>query len=88
MAKMARPPRLTLDEPTLGLASLMTKRIFAPIPALVERGVTILIAGQNVHLTLVIAGSAHLVENGPIVLSGTGPELMARPEFMRAYLGL
>ncbi len=85
---MARPRLLILDEPTLGLAPIMTKRIFALIPELVARGTTILLAEQNVHLTLAIASRAYLMENGAVVLSGSGPELMTRPEIRRSYLGL
>ncbi len=85
---MAGPRLLILDEPTLGLAPIMTGKIFDLVTELSGLGISILIAEQNVHRTLALAGQAYVLENGRIVLTGSGPDLMGRPEVRKAYLGL
>ena len=74
-------------EPALGLAPIMTVKNFALAAAFAGRGLSILIAKQHVHHTLALAGSAYVLENGQIVLSGNGPGRMGRPEVRKAYLG-
>jgi len=85
---MARPQVLLLDEPTLGLAPVMVKELFATIEQLRREELTILIAEQNVQKTLDLADSAYVIEHGRLVLSGTGAELAADPAVRRAYLGI
>jgi branched-chain amino acid transport system ATP-binding protein len=85
---MARPRLLLLDEPTLGLAPIMAAHIFATIRSLNHDGLTIFIAEQDVRHTLDVADSAYVVENGRIVMTGSGAELAGDPRVREAYLGL
>ena len=85
---MADPKLLLLDEPTLGLAPGMVKLIFRLLPDLVERGVTLLLAEQDVRRSLALAGQAYVLEQGRVVLSGQGAELLDDPAVRKAYLGL
>ncbi len=86
-ALMGRPRLLLLDEPSLGLAPLMVKEVFAEIRKLRELGVTVLLVEQNVTATLQIADRAYVMETGEILLEGEAAELMHNPEVKRAYLG-
>jgi branched-chain amino acid transport system ATP-binding protein len=86
-ALMARPRLLLLDEPSLGLAPLMVKEVFAEIRKLRGLGVTVLLVEQNVTATLQIADRAYVMETGEIILEGEASELMHNPEVKRAYLG-
>jgi branched-chain amino acid transport system ATP-binding protein len=85
-ALMANPRLLLLDEPSLGLAPLIVKQIFAIIRAINERGTTIFLVEQNAHHALRIAARGYVMANGRIVLSGTGAELLANEEVRTAYL--
>lgn len=85
---MARPTLLLLDEPTLGLAPLMAETIFEAIETLVSEGITVLIAEQDVGRTLVLSDLAYVIENGSIVKSGSGRDLLGDPDVKKAYLGL
>ncbi|MEZ5667659.1 MAG: ABC transporter ATP-binding protein [Alphaproteobacteria bacterium] len=84
---MALPRLLLLDEPTLGLAPAVASQIFRIIPRLVERGVTVLIAEQDVTRTLSCADTGFVMENGRIGLSGPGRALLAMPDIAEAFLG-
>ena len=86
-ALMARPKILLLDEPSMGLSPLLVKEIFNIITDINEQGTTILLVEQNAKMALSIAHSAYVLENGKIVLSGTGSELANSPEVKKAYLG-
>jgi branched-chain amino acid transport system ATP-binding protein len=86
-ALMARPRLLLLDEPSLGLAPLMVKEVFAEIRKLRNLGVTVLLVEQNVTATLQIADRAYVMETGEILLEGEAAELRHNPEVKRAYLG-
>ena len=86
-ALMARPKILLLDEPSMGLSPLLVKEIFNIITDINEQGSTILLVEQNAKMALSIAHSAYVLENGKIVLSGTGSELANSPEVKKAYLG-
>jgi branched-chain amino acid transport system ATP-binding protein len=86
-ALMAKPRLLLLDEPSLGLAPLVTKEIFAEIVKMKDLGVTVLIVEQNVVATLQIADRAYVIETGDIILEGAAADLMHNPEVKRAYLG-
>jgi branched-chain amino acid transport system ATP-binding protein len=86
-ALMARPRLLLLDEPSMGLAPLMVKEVFAEILRLKELGVTVLIVEQNAVATLQVADRAYVLETGEIILEGQAADLMRHPEVKRAYLG-
>jgi branched-chain amino acid transport system ATP-binding protein len=86
-ALMARPRLLLLDEPSLGLAPLMVRRIFEVVQRLKDDGVTILLVEQNARQALAIADRACVFETGVITLEGAAAELASNPEVERAYLG-
>ncbi len=86
-AMMARPRLLLLDEPSLGLAPILVKQIFDAIKQLnAEQGLTVLLVEQNANHALKLAHRAYVMVNGKITMSGTGQELMKRPEVRAAYL--
>jgi branched-chain amino acid transport system ATP-binding protein len=85
---MAQPKLLLLDEPSLGLAPVVAKEIFATIETLRAAGMTILIAEQDVRRTLSLADQAYVVENGAVALSGPGAVLMEDERVREAYLGI
>jgi branched-chain amino acid transport system ATP-binding protein len=86
-ALMARPRLLLLDEPSLGLAPLMVRRIFDVVARLKSEGVTILLVEQNARKALEVADRAYVLETGLITVSGPANELAANPEVERAYFG-
>ena len=85
-ALMGRPELLLLDEPSLGLAPLVVKQIFAAIRELNKAGMTIFFVEQNAYHALRLAHRGYVMVNGRITMSGTGAELLARPEIRAAYL--
>lgn len=86
-ALMSRPRLLMLDEPSLGLAPLIARQIFDAIRSLnTQDGLTVLIVEQNANHALKLAHRGYVMVNGLITLSGTGSELLARPEIRAAYL--
>jgi branched-chain amino acid transport system ATP-binding protein len=86
-ALMSRPRLLLLDEPSLGLAPLVAKQIFNAIRDLNRReGLTVFLVEQNAFHALKLAHRGYVMVNGRITLSGTGSELLARPEVKAAYL--
>jgi branched-chain amino acid transport system ATP-binding protein len=86
-ALMSRPRLLMLDEPSLGLAPLIARQIFDAIRALNQQdGLTVLIVEQNANHALKLAHRGYVMVNGLITLSGTGTELLERPEIRAAYL--
>jgi branched-chain amino acid transport system ATP-binding protein len=86
-ALMSRPKVLLLDEPSLGLAPLYIKQVFSIIRELNEKdGMTILLVEQNAHHALRVAHRGYVLQQGEIVLTGTGKELLASPEVRAAYL--
>jgi branched-chain amino acid transport system ATP-binding protein len=84
---MSRPELVMLDEPSMGLAPLVIKTIFAAIESLRAAGKTILVVEQNAKAILKIADRGYVMETGNLVLEGTGPELLANRDVQRAYLG-
>ena len=86
-ALMAKPRLLLLDEPSLGLAPLVTDEIFDIIHQFARTGTTILLVEQNAARALTASGTAHLLANGRIVRSGNSEELLIHPELRRAFLG-
>jgi len=86
-ALMARPRLLLLDEPSLGLAPLIVRQIFDAIKALnAQDGLTVFLVEQNAYHALKLAHRGYVMVNGLITLSGTGRELLERPEIKQAYL--
>lgn len=85
---MSAPRLLLLDEPSLGLAPTVAAALFEMIVRVRERGVTVFIVEQDIRSTLAIADSAYVLENGRVVLTGTGAELLENPSVKEAYLGL
>lgn len=85
---MALPRLLMLDEPSLGLAPILVQDVFAIVRRINREGVTVLLVEQNVRQTLAMCDRAYVLENGRVVLSGTGRELMANEHVKAAYLGL
>jgi branched-chain amino acid transport system ATP-binding protein len=86
-ALMSRPRLLMLDEPSLGLAPLIAKQIFDVIRGLNERdGLSVLLVEQNAYHALRLAHRGYVIVNGEITMTGTGKELLARPEVRAAYL--
>ena len=86
-ALMCRPKLLLLDEPSLGLAPLIVREVFAVIRALKAEGMTILLVEQMANLALGVADRAYVLETGRITLEGTGAELLKDPRVRAAYLG-
>lgn len=87
-ALMSRPRLLLLDEPSLGLAPLVVRGIFAAIRSLNEtEGLTVLLVEQNANQALRLAHRGYVLVTGRITMSGTGADLLARPEIRDAYLG-
>ena len=86
-ALMSRPRLLLLDEPSLGLAPLIVKQIFAVLKDINQReGMTIFLVEQNAFHALKLADRGYVMVNGRITLSGAGDELLAMPEVRAAYL--
>ncbi|UZF95149.1 ABC transporter ATP-binding protein [Bosea sp. NBC_00550] len=86
-ALMSRPKLLLLDEPSLGLAPLIVREVFAVIRRLREEGVTILLVEQMANQALAVADRAYVIETGTITLEGTGAELLRDERVRSAYLG-
>jgi len=86
-ALMAKPRVLLLDEPSMGLAPIIVQDIFRTLKRINEEGLTIFLVEQNVKQALKIAHRGYVLENGHIVLQGTGAELLNEPRVQAAYLG-
>ena len=86
-ALMARPRLLLLDEPSMGLAPIVVQGIFRTLREIHAGGLTIFLVEQNVRQALKIAGRAYVLENGRVVLEGSGRELLDEPRVQEAYLG-
>lgn len=86
-ALMSQPKLIMLDEPSLGLAPIVVKKVFEIIANLKQRGVTILLVEQNIHQALRISDHACVIKTGRITMVGTGSELLTDPEIQKAYMG-
>jgi branched-chain amino acid transport system ATP-binding protein len=86
-ALMARPRVLLLDEPSMGLAPIVVQGIFRTLREINAGGLTIFLVEQNVRQALKIAEQAYVLENGRVVLQGSGRELLDEPRVQQAYLG-
>ena len=87
-ALMARPRVLMLDEPSLGLAPIIVKEIFRIIGEINRLGTTVLLVEQNTRQALALSRRGYVLENGRVVLEGSGAELLGNEHVKRAYLGM
>lgn len=86
-ALMSRPRLLLLDEPSMGLAPLMVRKIYETVTEIARLGVTILLVEQNAHLALQVSQRAYVMESGAIILRGDSADLLTNPLVRAAYLG-
>ncbi|KWS07899.1 ABC transporter ATP-binding protein [Pseudomonas syringae] len=86
-ALMSKPKLLLLDEPSLGLAPIIIQQIFEIVEQLRRDGVTVFLVEQNANQALKVADRAYVLENGRVVMQGTGEELLVDPKVRDAYLG-
>lgn len=84
---MAKPKLLIIDEPGLGLSPLLVQETYRALRQLKKDGLTILLAEQNVKLSLAVSDRGYVLENGSIALSGSSSELADDPKTRAAYLG-
>ena len=87
-ALMSRPRMLMLDEPSMGLAPLIVKEIFALIQRIRSTGITVFLVEQNARVALKISDRAYVLETGNVVLSGAADELLRSEAVQKAYLGM
>ncbi len=87
-ALMAKPSLLLLDEPSLGLAPLLVAKVFETIRDIARTGLTVMLVEQNVHLSLEIANRGYVLENGRIIMEGSGKELINDDHVKKAYLAM
>ena len=85
---MSDPEILIIDELSLGLAPVVVYQLFSTLKALKDRGLTIVLVEQNVHLAFALSDYAYVIAEGRLFTEGAPAELRARPEIQRAYLGL
>jgi len=86
-ALMSEPEMLLLDEPTMGLAPLVVRRIAEVIKEINRAGTTVFLSEQNANIALMITERGYVLESGRIVLEGPSPELLENATVKRAYLG-
>ncbi len=85
---MSKPELLLLDEPSMGLAPLVVRKIIGEvIKTIHEAGTTIFLSEQNANMALMIASRGYVLENGKIVLAGTSSDLMNDDKVKKAYIG-
>jgi branched-chain amino acid transport system ATP-binding protein len=87
-ALMSVPKLLLLDEPSLGLAPMLVDSVFQAIKNIASTGVTVLLVEQNVHYSLEISNRAYVLENGRVVMEGSGSQLMNNDHVRKSYLAL
>jgi branched-chain amino acid transport system ATP-binding protein len=85
---MALPKVLMFDEPSLGLSPILVQEVFEIAKRINKEGVTVMLVEQNVRQTLAMCDRAYVLENGRVVLEGTGKNLMDDPHVKEAYLGI
>ena len=84
---MGKPKVLMLDEPSLGLAPVVVNEVFRNIQRIRDEGMTVILVEQNAKKSLSICDYAYVIENGHVVMSGTGQEMLDNPDVAAAYLG-
>ena len=87
-ALMSNPKLLLLDEPTVGLAPSVKKKIFRAIKKIKQEGTTTLLVEQDVVLAMEVAEITHVLEEGKIEIRGTSEELKKEPRIRKVYLGI
>jgi branched-chain amino acid transport system ATP-binding protein len=87
-ALMARPRLLLLDEPSLGLAPRLVRRVFELVREIAARGVTVVVVEQNAFQALAHADRAYVLSGGRVAAAGPARELLAQDEIRRTYIGL
>jgi branched-chain amino acid transport system ATP-binding protein len=87
-ALMAKPKLLAMDEPSLGLAPVVVDRLFDVLRQIRQTGLTLLLIEQNVQQVLAMADRGYVMENGQIVLAGSGRELLGNEHLKTHYLGV
>jgi branched-chain amino acid transport system ATP-binding protein len=85
---MAEPRLLILDEPSLGLSPKLVEEMFMLIKSINQQGIALLLVEQNVVQSLEVASRAYVLDNGAIVLQGSGSQVRDDPNLKRAYLGM
>lgn len=85
---MGQPELIMFDEPSLGLAPAIVQEVFRIIKLLHDRGMTVILVEQNVAVSLKLADHAYVLENGRIVMEGSGDTLLHDDRVRQAYLGL
>ena len=86
-ALMAHPKLLLLDEPSLGLAPLVVRKIFHIIQEINKEGTTIFLVEQNAHMALTIASRAYVLQTGRVIKTDSAARLLEDPDVKKAYLG-
>src|SRR5690606_18927217 len=86
-ALMSRPQLLLLDEPSLGLAPLVVRKIFEIIREINETGTTVFLVEQNAHMALHIAHRGYVLQTGRVLKTDTAHNLLKDPDVKKAYLG-
>ncbi|MBI5904365.1 MAG: ABC transporter ATP-binding protein [Deltaproteobacteria bacterium] len=86
-ALMARPKLVMMDEPSMGLAPLVIRDIFAIVTRLRDEGSTVLLVEQNAKAALAIADRGYVLETGRIIMEGSAEDMLSNREVQRAYLG-
>ncbi len=86
-ALMSKPKLLMMDEPSLGVAPIVTRDIFETVAGLKRNGLTLLLVEQNAQAALSVADRGYVIETGRIVLEGSSADLTHNREVQRAYLG-
>jgi branched-chain amino acid transport system ATP-binding protein len=86
-ALMGRPQLLLLDEPSLGLAPLIVRKIFSIIREINAAGTTVFLVEQNAHMALTIANRAYVLQTGKVIKSDLAKNLLEDPDVKKAYLG-
>ena len=85
---MSCPRVLMLDEPSLGLAPKVVMELFEKMIELNRKGLTLLLVEQNVKRCLELVQRAYVIENGSVIKSGVGKELLGSEDIKKAYLGI
>jgi branched-chain amino acid transport system ATP-binding protein len=85
---MSKPTLLIMDEPSWGLAPILTTELFEKIQTIRDSGTSVMIVEQNVFQALKVADWAYVIEKGEIVMEGPGMDLLESPDLKKAYLGI
>ncbi|WP_320169489.1 ABC transporter ATP-binding protein [Maridesulfovibrio sp.] len=85
---MARPKLMMLDEPSLGLAPILIKEIFANVRKIADQGTTVLLVEQDVQHSLSLSDRGYVLEHGRVAMEGSAVDLLDNPHIKTAYLGI